>query len=688
MNRIRAYKNGIWTKTWILSAALKAWRGQIQFWLTNKKGVPDAEAEAASQTFVTNFDKWLVSNAIPDTPDGSWILKQILTDKLIWPEDSKQAGDSIKLFNKMKVSNKFKGKKDIQQFSTPAELYKTLADNQEFGIKTNETFVELGYKGFDLISTHENLELFRIKSFEATKAPPIQKVAWCIKQKYSWDQYSKQGPIYFIAKDGNPYVLFHAESHQIKDVHDNAINSATAEEIFPLIKTLFFGWEWLTDSDFAVFLPFAPERIQKALMTQNKSLERYMLQDRVPQSAEEWIEFFDNNDQYESTIWDTLMNYKKQIGKETFFNLFKLKPALVEDALEAKWKIPEELVINAVVAGEIDWYKLNEAKYQITEGIKKALIIYGGSSDLMNLKVKFTPELIKEIQNVDDAKLMYLLDVSKKGSITPADVDRWIKQDIARQDAEGAEGLRQYRQHSITFRSIEHLLNAGIKPSQEALKYILEGNTWTLQSALYVLYQHGVLTKDLISNAGLLESSISYLHNRQDSQEFQEFVAYLIKLGVCKINEVNSYYAVSQYKSKLKKSVLAIMPQLNRAYHEESDESQINLESLHNMFDDYLLAGKEHDDEEFEDAKGFMNWCNKIVPGSMDEFLNGPDTTKRYELVASFDPTERALYSFKVQENALAKKLKVGEIFTPSVRKVKTGAVNTIVPPRYILIAD
>lgn len=57
---------------------------------------------------------------------------------------------------------------------------------------------------------------------------------WCTDTEMHAKSYSKQGPLYFVDKNGYPYVLVHFESNQAKDLSDKEIGEAQAREIAPV----------------------------------------------------------------------------------------------------------------------------------------------------------------------------------------------------------------------------------------------------------------------------------------------------------------------------------------------------------------------------------------------------------------------------------------------------------------------
>jgi len=91
-----------------------------------------------------------------------------------------------------------------------------------------------------LISEYQNLKLIRATLWQTVYHLSNRKTAngdepsWCTNGETHAKSYSKDGPLYFVDKNGYPYVLLHFESSQAKDLADSEIGPAVAKEIAPL----------------------------------------------------------------------------------------------------------------------------------------------------------------------------------------------------------------------------------------------------------------------------------------------------------------------------------------------------------------------------------------------------------------------------------------------------------------------
>ena len=91
-----------------------------------------------------------------------------------------------------------------------------------------------------LIAEYKNLKLIRASLWQTVYHLSRRKTAkddepkWCTNSEHHAKSYSSNGPLYFVDKDGYPYVLMHFESAQAKNLADAEIDAATAKEIAPV----------------------------------------------------------------------------------------------------------------------------------------------------------------------------------------------------------------------------------------------------------------------------------------------------------------------------------------------------------------------------------------------------------------------------------------------------------------------
>ena len=91
-----------------------------------------------------------------------------------------------------------------------------------------------------LVSEYQNLKLIRATLWQTVyrlsrrEAEKGDDPSWCTNGEHHAKSYSSQGPLYFVDKNGYPYVLVHFESTQAKDLNDSEIGPDVAQEIAPL----------------------------------------------------------------------------------------------------------------------------------------------------------------------------------------------------------------------------------------------------------------------------------------------------------------------------------------------------------------------------------------------------------------------------------------------------------------------
>jgi hypothetical protein len=91
-----------------------------------------------------------------------------------------------------------------------------------------------------LVSEYRGLKLIRATLWQTVYHLSRRKTAkddeptWCTNTEHHAKSYSSQGPLYFVDKNGYPYVLLHFETTQAKGLNDAEIEAPVAKEIAPL----------------------------------------------------------------------------------------------------------------------------------------------------------------------------------------------------------------------------------------------------------------------------------------------------------------------------------------------------------------------------------------------------------------------------------------------------------------------
>lgn len=159
------------------------------------------------------------------------------------PEDDKataNAQEAEKLMRRLETmkTDDIEGFRDVMQDA--ANFMGIVKDKPWFFTKDGQT-----------VATHNNLVMRKVvypetavvfsKRGQPTRTsqsdpnnPDLYWPVWCTKTLSYAENYTNQGPLYFIDKDDRPYVLAHFPSHQVYNVHDRPLDSNVVKEIAPL----------------------------------------------------------------------------------------------------------------------------------------------------------------------------------------------------------------------------------------------------------------------------------------------------------------------------------------------------------------------------------------------------------------------------------------------------------------------
>lgn len=159
------------------------------------------------------------------------------------PEDDKataNAQEAEKLMRRLETmkTDDIEGFRDVMQDA--ANFMTTVREKPWFYTKDGQT-----------VATHNNLVMRKVilpetavlfaKRGQPTRTgntdpnnPDLYWPVWCTKTLSYAENYTNQGPLYYIDKDNMPYVLAHFESHQVYNVHDRPLDSHVTKEVAPL----------------------------------------------------------------------------------------------------------------------------------------------------------------------------------------------------------------------------------------------------------------------------------------------------------------------------------------------------------------------------------------------------------------------------------------------------------------------
>ena len=163
-----------------------------------------------------------------------WMLKLANKGDLIFPEDGEKVRDVLDAFMIQVKSPEFRDPKDINAYKSFGDLAEVIEDNEGLTSKTLSKKIS-EKQGVNIIYDEDPYKIYKIATKEAA-AKMCRHTKWCVKDpKYS-THYLNRGPLFMLVKNDEPYVLFHFETKDIKDVFDRPITKEIADEIYPIIS--------------------------------------------------------------------------------------------------------------------------------------------------------------------------------------------------------------------------------------------------------------------------------------------------------------------------------------------------------------------------------------------------------------------------------------------------------------------
>ena len=151
----------------------------------------------------------------------SWIYDQLVKAKYRYEEDFPKIVDLVKQFEKMSRSQKLTSdERNIQNYKSFSDLHKFVRDFINENKKYDDFTFPLFYKN-DKYYMYEITDDYYQQFSNFINAHDI---AWCVKEEYYFEKYG--APFYLITNSNNKAVaLFHGQSNQFKDIHDNPMEN-------------------------------------------------------------------------------------------------------------------------------------------------------------------------------------------------------------------------------------------------------------------------------------------------------------------------------------------------------------------------------------------------------------------------------------------------------------------------------
>jgi len=194
-----------------------------------------------------------------------WILRLLKKQDIIIPEDSEKIHDILITFDKLKSSPRFTSPKDINQYRSFSDLAQVIRESKGQESKEHKKQIEekegqqkiYDDGAYAVVKTTTPAAIMRIcEDYDAQ--------GWCVRYPERAKEYSEQGPLYMIFKGGEPYVLAHPESGQLKDVDGKRINLRVSKEIAPILDEIGLGKVKAEEFEKA-WLFSHPEELEKRL---------------------------------------------------------------------------------------------------------------------------------------------------------------------------------------------------------------------------------------------------------------------------------------------------------------------------------------------------------------------------------------------------------------------------------------
>lgn len=144
-----------------------------------------------------------------------------------------EIANTFKQFRKLLNSPNFKGKRDLNQYTSWQELENTLG-NSEFS--KNEIERQQVEKGIDFVYDDGEMQIIKLTTSEAI-SELCKGTGWCTKDPELAQVYLKRGPLYITIYNSSPKLLFSPNTPEIQNFRETDLNM---EQTILMNKTLDF----------------------------------------------------------------------------------------------------------------------------------------------------------------------------------------------------------------------------------------------------------------------------------------------------------------------------------------------------------------------------------------------------------------------------------------------------------------
>lgn len=143
------------------------------------------------------------------------------SNEFIFGEDDYKVKEALEVFDKARRKKEFPTK-DINQFKSYQDLVEAIEPYMD--VKSNrQQQTQSVQEGLKLMDEDNGYKLFQILNFEAAHAI-AQNTQWCVTHRMHYENYAKEGPMFYISKSDEPYCLTHPGSRQFKNKRDGSMN--------------------------------------------------------------------------------------------------------------------------------------------------------------------------------------------------------------------------------------------------------------------------------------------------------------------------------------------------------------------------------------------------------------------------------------------------------------------------------
>lgn len=198
--------------------------GTLVDWLLEE--VSDAKAAFLANQFSLPVET-VRDLAQYDPSDGkclTWIIKQVRSGGLNFPEDGEKVRQTLAQFRQLAAKPAFTGEKDINRYASLADL--TAAVNANSAVRTKgDQKRSAEMQGCQLLKDEGEFKLYKVTTAEAA-AKLFRNTKWCIRDPEYFNAY--ESTFYYVERNGKPYALCSAHGGEVQDVFDEPIDEPDA----------------------------------------------------------------------------------------------------------------------------------------------------------------------------------------------------------------------------------------------------------------------------------------------------------------------------------------------------------------------------------------------------------------------------------------------------------------------------